>query len=91
MTRLAQIPPWVWVAVTAVAGVGVLAYHRYAQDDTDTDWTTAKESQPPMRAPYPDTPAAHGEGRPMETGVGFRQRSYPGTLADADFSIIGEF
>ena len=91
ISQVRRVPPAAWVAVTAVIGLGVLAYHAYAQDDQDTDWTTAKESQPPMRAPYPNVPGWAYESRPMDPGPAFRSRSYPDSLAGAHFSIIGEF
>lgn len=91
MTLLKDVPPWAWVVLTAVLGVGALAYHKYAQDDTDTDWTQARDSQPPMRAPYPNSPGTESPGRPMGVSAAFRSRAYPDSLASADFSIIGEF
>jgi hypothetical protein len=85
-----QIPAGAWIIVAAVLGMGALAYHQFAQDDADEDWTMAKADQPPMRAPYPNTPLAHGPGSPMSTNVGFRERAYPASLVEADFSFIGE-
>jgi hypothetical protein len=90
LNAVRNVPPGWWIAVAAVVGLGVLAYHQYAQDDADQDWTMAQADQPPMRAPYPDVPLQHGEGRPMDTGPAFRSRAYPASLAKADFSIIGE-
>jgi hypothetical protein len=90
MTKLRALPPWAWVGVALVAGVGVLTWHRYARDDEDTDWTTPKETQAPLVAAFP-VPGQHGTGSPMSCSAGFRTRSYPGSLTSADFSIIGEF
>ncbi len=98
MTALKQVPPWAWVVLTAVAGLSALAYHRWARDDDDQDWTTAKETQAPVVANFPQAPAMHGtcstkgcrhDGSLAVHGA-FRARAYPGSLAAADFSIIGE-
>lgn len=90
LQKVRAVPPGAWVVVAAAVGLGVLAYHQYAQDDADQDWTMGAADQPPMRSPYPDVPAQHGSGSPMSANPGFRSRAYPGSLADADFSIIGE-
>ncbi len=86
--RLKELPPWAWVAASAVAGLGFLMWHRFSNDDDDTDWTTAKESQPGAVQPFPyqATGPAHGQGRPMQTINGFRERSYPGLL-DVHFGM----
>lgn len=88
---LRDIPAWWWIAGAALAGTIVLAWHRYCTDHTDTDWTTPSEIQPPTRAPYSCTPCLAKPARPMDVSAGFRSRSYPGNLVDAEFSIIGEF
>lgn len=91
IARLRAVPPVAWVVLTAVVGLAVLAWHQYAQDDQDTDWTSAKESPAPIMAPLAISPGAHGSGSPMSCNGGFRSRSWPSSLADADCSIIGEF
>ena len=68
----------------------MLAWHRYAQDDDDTDWTRAKETPAPVMVSLPVVPGQHGAGSPMSCNVGFRSRAYPGSLAAADFSVIGD-
>ncbi len=83
--------PAAWMAAAAVVGLGVLAYHRYASDDADSDWTMAAADQPPMRAPYPDVPSMPHTCRAMDCCTGFRSRSYPGSLRLSADSIIGEF
>lgn len=90
IAKLKQIPPTGWIALTALAGVVFLAWHKYSQDDIDTDWTSPKELQAPMVAAFQPVPGMHGEGRQMGCSSGFRSRGYPGTLVDANFSIIGE-
>lgn len=88
---LRAVPPWVLIAVTAAAGLAVLTYHRFTQDDTDPDWTAPKELQAPTVAPFPMVPGASHVCGPMDCCAGFRQRRYAGSLVDAQFSIIGEF
>lgn len=89
-TAVQRVSPWAWLAVAGVAGLGVLVWHQYAQDDTDTDWTMAKEVPVPVMAGLAVTPAPHSRGRPMSCGDPFRGRSYPATLTAADGSVIGE-
>lgn len=86
IAKLRAMPPWLWIVLSGVVGLAALTWLRYAQDDDDTDWTTAKETQPPTAAPFPA--ATGGTGR---TTSAFRGRSYPDTLSDASFSIVGEF
>jgi hypothetical protein len=89
--RLKTVPPAAWLLAVAALGLVVLTWHRYAQDDNDTDWTSPKEAQPPAVVAFkPQAPAGHGHGRPMGVDVGFRSRAYPGSLIEADFSIVGE-
>lgn len=89
VSRLRQVPPLLWIALVAAAGLAFLTWHRYAGDDTDTDWTTPKETQAPPVAPFPGTPAAHGTGSPMSCNPGFRSRVWPGNLGQSATSIIG--
>lgn len=88
--KVRAIPPVGWVSLVAIAGVAYLMWHNYARDDSDHDWTTPKETQPPQNAPLGMGPA-HGSGAPMECNPAFRGRCYPGTLADSHTSIIGTF
>lgn len=88
---LKNMPPWIWLALAGLAGAAVLAYNRFAHDNTDPDWTAPKEVQPPIRAPYSPVPCAPAGERPMAVQPAFRARGYAASLVDADFSIIGEF
>lgn len=88
MDRVRQVPPWVWIAVAAAAGLGVLTFHRFAQDDTDEHWTTVE--QPPAQAALPNVPGHDHVCAPMATCCGFRSRGYPGSLTSASFSVVGE-
>lgn len=88
--QLKDVHPVAWLGLAVALGAFALAYHSYTKDEADTDWTTAKEEQPPMRAPYPDVPGNDHACRPMATCCGFRQRAYPASLVDASFSFIGE-
>lgn len=93
VAKLRSIPPAMWVAAVAVVGLVFLVWHQYVLDDEDKDWTTPKETPAPANAPIPlgtEFPGTHSTGRQMAAGPGFRSRSYPATLADANFSIIGE-
>lgn len=80
-----DIPPWMWVALVSVAGLAGLAWHRWANDDDDHDWTSAKEHQAPVTAAI----TAHGAGAPMSCGQAVRGRAYPASLAAADCSLVG--
>jgi hypothetical protein len=82
-----QLPWWAWAGALTLAGVGVLAWHRYALDDQDTAWNTTESMVAPVMADLPLTPAVHGSGAPMSCNPGFRSRKYPGSLATADFSV----
>lgn len=42
----ATAPPYVWMALAAVVGMAVLIWHKFGQDETDTDWLDP--GQPPM-------------------------------------------
>lgn len=86
--RLKEVPPAAWIGAAVLLGALALAYHRYAQDPDDADWTTPAEMQPPPRAPYSCTPCTSAS-RPMDTGVAFRARAYADDLGSAEFSIIG--
>lgn len=90
MNRLREVPPWVWIAVTAAAGLAVLTYHRFAQDDSDPHWQQIE--QPPTTASLlPEAPTGHDHVcAPMATCCGFRSRSYAPSLTHASFSIVGE-
>lgn len=85
--KVKDVPPLAWMAAAAVLGLGALAWHRYATDDADADWTTGKESQPPTAAQFP-VPGQHGSGQQMACSPAFRGRSYAGSLASADFSVV---
>lgn len=87
--RLRAVPPWIWVALAAAGGLAVLTYHRFTQDDTDPSWTQPGELQAPAVALFPAVPGLDHVCRPADMCCGFRQRSYPGNLVQADFSIIG--
>lgn len=87
--RIKAVPPSAWLAAAALGGLVFLAWHSYARDDQDTDWTTPKETQAPLVVPFP-VPGQHGSGSPMSCNVGFRSRAYVPSLAAADFSAVGE-
>lgn len=95
LDRLRQLPPAAWIAAVMGAGLAFLVWHRYSQNDADSDWHN------PMDAPVAPTlaglpvskpayPAQHGGGRQMACSPAFRARSYAPDLVSADFSIIGE-
>lgn len=90
IAKLKAVPPLAWLGLVLVAGLGVLAWHRYALDDQDTDWTGAKETPAPLMAALPLTPGQHGSGTPMSCNTGFRSRSYPVSLTASESSVIGE-
>lgn len=89
-----QLPAAAWVGLVALVGVAFLVWHRYDSDDQDTDWHNPKNvDQPPSAVDFPVKPAvpgAHGCPGPARVGGAFRSRAFPGSLADAHFSIIGE-
>ena len=93
LARVRSVPPPVWVAAAAAVGLLFLVWHQYASDDTDTDWTTPKETQPPdvvgLSPTDPPVPPTHGAGRPMECTPGVRAVSYPATLEESPLSWIG--
>lgn len=93
LARTKEIGPGMWVLAVATVGLVFLVWHAYASDDDDQDWTSPKEMQAPVNAPVvlgTEFPGTHSVGQQMATSTGFRSRSYPATLADASFSIIGE-
>lgn len=85
--KVRSVPPWMWLLAIMVLGVLYLAYDKFLRDESDEDWTTPKEMQPPVQV---RGIPAHGSGRPMACGGAFRSRSYPATLIDAEFSVIGD-
>jgi len=89
--KLRAIPPSGWVSLAAIAGVVFLAWHHFANDDMDTDWTTPKETQAPEVSPFPSSPGVHGSGAPMSHSAPFRSRAYPPSLTESPTSLIGEF
>jgi len=92
---------WLLTGVALAGAVAVLAWNQWVRDDDDKRWTTHPEwlnpHQPPdqVGAPIPCRPpcgpGGGSSGRPMDSGDAMRTRAYPGSLAEASFSIIGEF
>lgn len=91
---------WLLAGGAAAFALVVLAWNQWVRDDDDEKWTVGPwlaVSQPPAQlgAPLPDKPPCGPlvgcGGRPMDAGDAFRTRAYPGSLAEAHFSIIGEF
>lgn len=96
--KLRQVSPWIWLAIAAVAGLGVLTYHRYKRDDADVDWTYPKENwQAPAVVPFPAGSTSHtscGDRACSHDSVGdfhgaFRGRAYAPSLLDSKVSFIG--
>lgn len=90
--RLREIEPGVWLIVVMAAGVGFLAWHRFAANDEDPDWCPPMNAPtPPLMASLPLAPGLHGCGPQMGCSPPFRRRAYADDLISAEFSIIGEF
>lgn len=92
MATLEKVPPWGWVAGVAFLGVAFLAWHAYVNDDDDTDWTAAKETQPPIQLGLLPAPACSGSNTsPIGFSASLRFRGLPASLASDVDSLIGEF
>lgn len=98
--NLATNQRWLLAGGAVALGLAVLAWNQWVRDDDDPEWTSGPwldVNQPPAQlgAPMPEKapcgPLVGSGGRPMDAGGAFRTRAYPGSLAEANFSIIGEF
>lgn len=92
---------WLLTGVAVAGALAVLAWNEWVRDDDDEFWAShpawLDPHQPPdqVGAPIPAKPpcgpGGGSCGRPMDAGGAMRTRAYPASLADASFSIIGEF
>lgn len=79
LTQVRAFPWWGWLSLVAVAGVGVLAWHRWVTEaPSDASWLD--DDQPPPQA------AAMPELLPVRA----RQRTYPANLRLWDASRVGD-
>jgi hypothetical protein len=77
--KLAAVHPAAWFAVVLVAGLAVLAWHRWVLDaPSDASWLD--DDQPPLQA------SAMPELVPFRA----RQRTYPANLRLVESSRVGD-
>lgn len=88
MDGINKVPALVVFGVAAFAGVWFLTWHRFANDDADTEWLDP--GQPPAQVALPTVPGVHGSGSPMSCNDAFRGRCYPDVLASLSLAVQGD-